>query len=158
MAVQVVSFHCVLKDKLGRIISSTFNNGVLSGSSSNGPETLKALAEGMKDLSAGEKRRISLRADQAYGFYDPSLVVVRAIEDIAMSAQVRVGESIVYDIKGKRGLFQVTEVSADSVTLDGNHPLAGQDLVFEIEAVATRDATAEELNDITSNDGLPGLH
>ncbi|MES2855009.1 MAG: FKBP-type peptidyl-prolyl cis-trans isomerase [Bdellovibrionota bacterium] len=155
MAIQVISFHCVLKDKLGRVISSTFNNGVMS---SGGPETLKALSDGMQGLMKGEKRRISLSAEQAYGFYDPKLVVVRDIADVMMSAQVKVGESIVYETGGKRGVYHITELSGDSVTLDGNHPLAGQDLVFEIEAVDAREATVAEIDETTWVDGMPALH
>jgi FKBP-type peptidyl-prolyl cis-trans isomerase SlyD len=157
MAIQVVSFHCVLKDKLGKVISSTFNNGVFT-SGPGAKETLKALSEGLQDLRKGERRSISLRADQAYGFYDPELVVVRAIEEIAMSGEVFVGESIVYVRNGKRGTYKVTEVSVDSVTLDGNHPLAGQDLVFEIEALEAREATAAEIIETTLSDELPAYH
>jgi FKBP-type peptidyl-prolyl cis-trans isomerase SlyD len=42
-------------------------------------------------------------------------------------------------------LFTVTAVAGDMVTLDGNHPLADQNLHFEIEVVGVREATAEEL-------------
>jgi FKBP-type peptidyl-prolyl cis-trans isomerase SlyD len=157
MAVQVVSFHCVLKDKSGRVISSTFNNEVLtSGPGSH--ETLKALSEGLQDLQKGERRSISLSAEQAYGFYQPDLVVIRPIDELSMSGPVIVGESIVYETNGKRGHYRVTEISLDSVTLDGNHPLAGQDLVFEIEALAAREATAAELIETRSYDEASALH
>jgi FKBP-type peptidyl-prolyl cis-trans isomerase SlyD len=46
---------------------------------------------------------------------------------------------------GKPESYRVVELSADFVMLDGNHPLAGQDLIFDIEAVEARDATAEEI-------------
>jgi len=42
-------------------------------------------------------------------------------------------------------MFRVTKIQGDQVTLDGNHPLAGQDLIFDIEATEARDATSEEL-------------
>lgn len=146
MAVQVISFRCVLKNQLGQIISSTFNRDVLT-KAQEGSNNLSALVEALQDLKSGEKRRVCLKADQAYGFYDPKLVLTRARDQLMMSESVRVGDEIVYDSQGKRGVFRVTELDDESVTLDGNHPLAGQDLVFEVEATAAREATASDLED-----------
>lgn len=146
MAVQVISFRCVLKNQLGQVISSTFNQDVLTHSQSRS-EKLNALGEALQNLRKGEKRRVCLRADQAYGYYRPELVITRRLEQLDMSEPVQVGERIIYDSNGKRGLYRVISVTADSVTLDGNHPLAGQDLVFEIEATAAREATPEEIED-----------
>ncbi len=152
MGIQVVSFHCVLKDKLGRIISSTFNQNVMT----DGPrdaDTLTALVEGLQDLEKGEKRRISLRADQAYGFYNPKLVITCPLEEMFAETPIKLGENVTYVKNGKRTAYRVTGLSSDSVTLDANHPLAGQDLVFEIEATEARAATLEELGCIEVDTG-----
>lgn len=156
MAIQVVSFHCVLKNKLGRVISSTFNQNVMT----DGPrdaETLTALVEALQDLEKGEKRKISLSAEQAYGFYNPKLVITCPLEDLSSGAPVKLGERVIYVKNGIRTSYRVIGVSSDIVTLDANHPLAGQDLVFEIEATEARDATLEELGDLEV-DTSSGLH
>lgn len=156
MAIQVVSFHCVLKNKLGRVISSTFNQNVMT----DGPrdaETLTALVEALQDLEKGEKRKISLSAEQAYGFYNPKLVITCPLEDLSSGAPVKLGERVIYVKNGVRTSYRVIGVSAEIVTLDANHPLAGQDLVFEIEATEARDATLEELGDLEV-DTSAGLH
>ncbi len=156
MAIQVVSFHCVLKNKLGRVISSTFNQNVMT----DGPrdaETLTALVEALQDLEKGEKRSISLSAEQAYGFYNPKLVITCPLEDLSSGAPVKLGERVIYVKNGIRTSYRVIGVSADLVTLDANHPLAGQDLVFEIETTEARDATLEELGDLEV-DTSAGLH
>lgn len=159
MAVQVLSFHCVLKDNLGRIISSTMNQNVFTDQSQGAQWNLTALMDELRDLRKGEKRRICLRADQAYGYYNPKLVIVRRHDDITVGDQpVRLGERVIYETEGKQGVFIVTDVNSDSVTLDGNHPLAGQDLVFEIEATEAREATLEELNANRHLDKTPRLH
>jgi FKBP-type peptidyl-prolyl cis-trans isomerase SlyD len=145
MAIQVVSFHCVLKNKLGQIISSTFNQNVLTEGNPEVTQVLQGLSDGLRDLRKGEKRKVYLRAEDAYGFYNPQLVIVRPLEEISMKGPLRTGEPIVYVTNGSRQNFRVMEISSDSVTLDGNHPLAGQDLVFEIEALEAREATAEEI-------------
>jgi deoxyribodipyrimidine photolyase-like uncharacterized protein len=53
MSIQVVSFHCVLKNKLGQIISSSFNNEVILASHPQ-HQNLEALIDALKDLKTGE--------------------------------------------------------------------------------------------------------
>ncbi len=145
MKAQIVSFHCVLKNTLGTVISSTFNHEVIN----QGQGTfLKGLADGMQDMKTGEKRLISLTAEQAYGFYDPLKVVTCPREDVPRGETLRRGDEVqIRRQDGEQSSMRVTEINGDRITLDGNHPLAGQDLVFEIEATQARYATAEELID-----------
>ena len=143
MSVQVVSFNCVLKNLAGTVISSTFNREVITTVEGQ-PGILAGLARGMQNLKKGEKRKISLSAQEAYGFYEPSKVILVPRKNLGKD--VRVGEMV--SIVSKSGLirtYKVIEIHRHMVTLDGNHPLAGQDLVFEIEAVEAREATAEEI-------------
>lgn len=158
MAIQIVSYRCVLKNTLGQVISRTYSHNVIAANSPSGTNTLSALVDALKDLRAGETRHVCLRADQAYGFYDPKLVVVREIDGLDFSAPVTVGEEVAMVTGGKKRMMRVTEINDESVTLDGNHPLAGQDLVFEIEATEARDATAEELNEAEDTDSGSLLH
>jgi FKBP-type peptidyl-prolyl cis-trans isomerase SlyD len=143
MKAQVISFHCVLKDSLGHVISSTFNHDVLTGPPS-GRAPLGALAEGLRDLKEGEKRKIALSAERAYGFYDPGKVITCAREGLSRG-DIRLGDRIVGDHDGRRTVFKVIGIDGDEVTLDANHPLAGRDLVFEIEAIDVREATRDEV-------------
>ena len=145
MAIQVVSFNCVLKNNLGQVISSTFNQNVMTEGAAETPQVLQGLSDGLKDLQKGERRKVCLKAEEAYGFYNPQLVIVRPLEEIFTQGSLKRGEAINYVKDGKSNSYRVLEISSDSVTLDGNHPLAGQDLVFEIEALAAREATAEEI-------------
>ena len=148
MNVQVISFHCVLKNPMGHVLSSTYNHDVMTHDPYQA-EILPGLARGLQDLRKGEKRRICLRAENAFGYYDPDKVVERAIDDIPQHETLRLGDPIVSrSSDGKMSSLRVIKIGEDFVTLDGNHPLAGQDLIFEIEAVDTREATAEEISDI----------
>lgn len=159
MKAQVVSFRCVLKNRLGSVISSTFNHDVLTHLDGEGGEMLRGLAEGLQDLKAGERRTISLPADQAYGFYDPSLVIEVPRGDISQKGALKPGQSVSARAgDGKLRSFRVVEIAADAVVLDGNHPLAGQDLVFDIETVEARDATPEEIADSAPTADGPLLH
>jgi FKBP-type peptidyl-prolyl cis-trans isomerase SlyD len=111
---------------------------------------LGSLAKGLQNLSKGEKRLISLKAEEAYGLYFPQKVIF--FPKRKLPTTVRVGENIA--ITGNDGLirtYKVLEVYKNMVSLDGNHPLAGQDLVFEIEALEVRDATLEEIGESTNS-------
>ncbi len=156
-AVQVVSFRCVLKDNLGRVISSTYNQNVLTAFPGE-DKHLEVLVNELSNLQKGEKRRIFLRAEQAYGYYLPQLVITRCFDDLALNGPLHLGEKVIYETEGERRSYRVTELSGDSVTLDANHPLAGQDLVFEIEATDARAATQEEIEAVKASKLPNSLH
>jgi hypothetical protein len=61
MAAQIVSFHCVLRNRVGRVISRTFNEDVITQSNRQGDDVLRGLVEGLSDLRAGEFRRITAK-------------------------------------------------------------------------------------------------
>ena len=143
MNIQVISFNCLLKSKAGRVISSTFNRDVLN-SSENQESTLSGLAKGLQNLKKGEKRTISLSAEEAYGLYDPKKIILFPRSRLAKN--IKVGEYIsVVTKSGYQHDYKVVQLHKDMVSLDGNHPLAGQDLIFEIEALDARDATHDEI-------------
>jgi FKBP-type peptidyl-prolyl cis-trans isomerase SlyD len=130
MKMQIISFHCILKNKFGHVISSTFNQDILTGPEPK-EQQLPALSVAMQDLKLGEKRMVSLHAVDAYGFFEMK----------------KDAKPIYLNYEGKRQQFRVIGMTSDDITLDGNHPLAGQDLIFEIETLSVRDATAEEISE-----------
>jgi FKBP-type peptidyl-prolyl cis-trans isomerase SlyD len=131
---------------MGRIISSTIaQNVLLHPGAEHVP--LKALSEAMQDLKKGEKREIFLRAQEAYGFYDPTLVTTRRLETLEQGDPLKVDDSVRVVKNGRSLLMRVTELTLETVTLDGNHPLAGQDLVFEIQALDARDVLPGEIEE-----------
>ncbi|MCM2354427.1 MAG: FKBP-type peptidyl-prolyl cis-trans isomerase [Pseudobdellovibrio sp.] len=143
MTPQVVSFNCLLKNKAGKFISQTYNRDVLTAIEDS-QALLQGLSRGLQNLKKGEKRKINLSAEEAYGFYDPKKIILYPLQKL--SKDIRVGQSV--NIIGKSGTLRtyfVTQLHAHMASLDGNHPLAGQDLVFEIEALDVRDATSEEI-------------
>lgn len=145
MNAQIVSFHCVVKDKMGRVISSTFNRDVLTYDESQ-THVLAGLVRGLQNLSKGEKRRIVVPANEAYGFYDPGQVLQCSREGLSSRKKtMEIGDKVMLSGDEEKNVYRVTEIYGDKVTLDANHPLAGQDLVFEIEATAARAATPEEM-------------
>lgn len=157
MSAQVISFNCLLKNKAGKVISSTFNREVLTLAEVDQTAMLRGLAMGLQNLKKGEKRSISLKAEEAYGLYDPQKIILFPRRKLPKN--IRPGEAI--SIVGKSGTqrdYRVLQFYGDMVSLDGNHPLAGQDLIFEIEALDARAATPEEIDDSTNVVATQLLH
>ncbi|KYG65565.1 hypothetical protein AZI86_00345 [Bdellovibrio bacteriovorus] len=156
MSVQVISFNCLLKNKAGQVISTTFNRDVLNSSTSEGV-VLKGLAEGLQGLRKGERRSISLSAEEAYGLYDPKKVIL--FPKNKLPNNFKVGTSVTIRSKtGTMRTYKILQLMDSFAYLDGNHPLAGQDLIFEIEAISVRDASPEEIEDSISVVGNQILH
>lgn len=91
---------------------------------------------GVTGMTVGEKKTIEIPADQAYGPKDPSMMVEFPInqfpEDMTPEAGMRLNMT---NGQGQVIPVVITEVGEETVMLDANHPLAGQDLVFDIELV-----------------------
>ena len=93
-----------------------------------------ALEEAIAGMGPNQVRTVTLAPDQGYGDYNEKLVlqVDRKVfpEDMPMIP----GRTVQYQTRdGQRTTFVVQEVAGDRVTLDGNHPLAGQTLIYEVE-------------------------
>lgn len=81
----------------------------------------------------------------AWGESDPSLIITEATENVPPPYR-RVGEEVQFQNEsGEAKTFRVTSVTPETVTLDGNHPFAGQTMKFHIKVLAVRDATPEEM-------------
>ncbi len=146
MGAQIISFNCIVKNKVGLFISSSYNREVLTLSEMQPTGILSGLNKNLQNLKKGEKRSITVAAEEAYGLYDPQKVILFPRKKLPND--IKKGEMI--NIVGKSGVqrgYRILELHSDLVSLDGNHPLAGQDLIFEIETLEARDATQQEIND-----------
>ena len=146
MRPQVVSFNCILKNKAGKLISSTYNRDVLTSVENGQNIFLYGLAKNLQNLKKGERRLINVSAEEAYGFYDPQKVIL--YPRYKLPKLLKIGELInIIHGTGYNHSYRVVNLEPQYVSLDGNHPLAGQDLVFEIETLEVRDATPQEIEE-----------
>lgn len=148
---QIVSFHCVVKDRLGRILSSSFNRNISTDDSPNGE--LIGFSRGMRDIKVGERRSIYVTANEAYGFYDLAKIVELERDDLPRDLRVGDVVSIARGENAGPTDFRVIEFDYDKVILDSNHPLAGQDLIFEIEATAVKADTDSPEDEVSADEG-----
>jgi len=94
---------------------------------------------------AGDTIDLPIDCDKLYGPRDEALVFIDAIENVPEQYQ-EVGMTITMENeKGEPKDFIVTRVDEKSVTLDGNNPLCGREVIFTLEVLTVRDATDEEI-------------
>lgn len=159
MSAQIVSFKCTLKNRIGQVISTTINRDVITSLEASSDTILTGLVQGLQNLTTGEKRRIDVAAENAYGFYDPKKVFLFPRRKIDNKKHISCGEQVaIVDKDGVVRRYRVVEVRSDVIALDGNHPLAGQDLIFEIETLDAREATAEEILESNPLNTKESLH
>jgi FKBP-type peptidyl-prolyl cis-trans isomerase SlyD len=156
MSVQVISFNCLLSNKAGQLISTTFNRDVLNVQSETSM-VLAGLTKGLQNLKKGEKRKIELTAAEAYGLYDPNKIKLFPKSEIPKNLKIGDAVTLVHR-DGSHNLYKIVQFFGPMVSLDGNHPLSGQDLVFEIEAINVREATREEIDQSENNFKVKLLH
>lgn len=84
-------------------------------------------------------------ADGAWGEADADLILVQDIEHVPPPYRKIGAEAQFQAENGEIKTFKVTNVTEESVTLDGNHPFAGQTMTFHVKVIAIRDATKDEL-------------
>jgi FKBP-type peptidyl-prolyl cis-trans isomerase SlyD len=103
------------------------------------------LEEMLHGKQQGEQLTAKLQPEEAFGEYDEDLVLV---EDAAMFPEnIEVGMQFerVSEESDEETLYRITDIADNKVVVDGNHPLAGTALVFDITIAEVRQATAEEL-------------
>ncbi len=106
---------------------------------------ITGLEKELEGKVAGDKFSTTVAPDDAYGEHNDALVQRVPAEVFQGVDQIEVGMRFLADTDQGPIPVEVTEVDGDEVVVDGNHMLAGQTLTFEVEVVAVREATAEEI-------------
>ena len=99
-------------------------------------QVIPGFEEAIVGMNPGESKVVKVLAEQAYGLYRPDLVVEIARSEVPPELDLEVGLQLVLrQPEGQLIPVTVAELSESTVTLDANHPLAGQDLTFDIQLV-----------------------
>ena len=141
---KVVSFHFTLTNDAGKTIDSSIGSDPLAYL--HGEQNIIAgLENALEGKVVGDKLNVSLSADEAYGEYNPALTEVVSAEMFQGVDKIEVGMEFQAQTSEGVQVVRIADVDGDNVTVDGNHPLAGQALNFDVEVTDIRDATAEEI-------------
>ena len=94
---------------------------------------------------AGDVVEVPIDGNRIFGARDESLVFTDRLENVPEEYR-QVGTSILMENdRGQARSFTVTRIDGETLTVDGNHPLCGKDVVFRLEVLTVRDATDAEM-------------
>lgn len=101
-----------------------------------GGMVIKGFDEGVTGMNVGEKKTINIPYNEAYGPRNPEMVIEIPKERFPQDLEIEIGMPLMMsDQQGQQFQVTVVEIKETAVMLDANHPLAGQDLVFDLELV-----------------------
>ena len=143
MSQRVISFHYKLTDPTGKLIDSSNGKPPLAYIEGAGA-IIPGLERQLTGLKKGDKKIIQVPAAEAYGLKEEARKITVKREEIP-AKEVKVGDRFSGGKDAHAPIYRVTQLTDTEVTLDGNHPLAGIDLTFDIDLTDIREATAEEM-------------
>lgn len=136
--------HYAVSDSEGTLIDSSYEDKPMAIIQGTG-YLIPGLDVALIDHQAGDKFEVAVACEQAYGERHDDYVqtvpreVLAGVEDLGLGTQLRATTD-----DGEQTVI-VIDVQDDQITVDGNHPLAGLDLSFDVEVIEVRAATADEL-------------
>lgn len=101
-------------------------------------QVIAGFDDAVSGMEPGTSQEITIPADKAYGARRDELLLRVDRSQFPDDADPQVGQQFQMSQGGQTVVVNVTDVESDHVTLDANHPLAGQDLTFELELVEVR--------------------
>ncbi|MEW5834079.1 MAG: peptidylprolyl isomerase [Lysobacterales bacterium 14-68-21] len=139
----VVSFHYTLTDDQGTVIDSSAGREPLTYLHGVG-QIVPGLEKEMAGRAAGDQFKVDVAPEEGYGVRHAELEqqvpreAFQGVEDIQPGMQ--------FQGRGPQGVINVTVTKVEDgvVHIDGNHPLAGQTLHFDVQVTEVREATDEE--------------
>ena len=141
---KVVVMHYAVSDSEDTLIDSSYDHQPLAIIQGTG-YMIPGLEEALNGHQAGDTFEVEVPAAKAYGERHDGFVqtvpkaMFEGIDELQVGTQLRATTE-----EGEQTVI-VIDVQEDEITVDGNHPLAGIDLKFDVEILEVRDATEEEL-------------
>jgi FKBP-type peptidyl-prolyl cis-trans isomerase SlyD len=141
---RVVTLAYTLKDNHDRIIDQSDDGSFcyLHGANNIIPGLENALA----GKAAGDELSVSVPPEQGYGVHDASKTQAVPRDMFPAGEEIKAGMQ--FRAQGPEGqtlVVTVVDVEQNSITVDGNHPLAGVELNFDVKVMDVREATREEI-------------
>ncbi len=142
---KVVAIDYKLTDRDGNLIDSSEGNGALHYIHGIG-NLIPGLEKALEGKATGDHIKVAIPANEAYGERNDSLCQKVPKDQFDMSEGIELGMQFEVETEEAGELVvTVVEVEQDTITVDGNHPLAGVELHFDVTIKSIREASAEEL-------------
>jgi FKBP-type peptidyl-prolyl cis-trans isomerase SlyD len=140
----VVTLHYTLKDDTGEVLDSSSSGEPLAYLHGHG-NLVPGLEREITGKNTGDKLSVKISPADGYGEFDKALIQRVPRRSLKGIKNINVGMRLHAQTPQGPQAVTVTQIQGDMVTLDGNHPLAGKNLNFDIEITDVRVATEEEL-------------
>ena len=140
---KVVNIEYTLKGDNGEVIDSSVGGDPLSYLHGH-HGIIPGLEDALEGKAVGDKLDVTVAPAEGYGEHDVAMIQV---VEKKLFEGMDVSPGMQFQAQTNQGVqvVTVTQVEGESVTIDGNHPLAGQTLHFDVEVKEIRDASEEEL-------------
>ncbi|MDR5891496.1 MULTISPECIES: FKBP-type peptidyl-prolyl cis-trans isomerase [Halomonas] len=140
----VVAFHYTLTNDAGEVLDSSEGREPLTYLHGAG-NIIPGLEKELEGRQAGDKLSAVVSPAEGYGEKQEQLVQEVPRDAFQGVESVEPGMQFQAQTQGGPLMVTVTSVEGDTVTVDGNHPLAGQTLNFAVEIASVREASQEEV-------------
>lgn len=140
---RVIAFTYVLKNSQGDVLDASEPNQPMPFLEGR-QQIIPALEAAIIKMNEGDKKHIAIKASEAYGEFRKDMIMDVPKEELA-HLNIQVGSHLQLQLGEGVRVVKVTNITDNHVTLDGNHPLAGVDLAFDIEIMLVRQATVDEV-------------
>ena len=142
---KVIGFHYTLKNDAGEVLDNSVGGDPMLYLAGSG-QILMALDAAISELGVGDKKSVSLSAKESYGEVNPAFKMNVKLRQFPPGTDVKPG--LQFRISNEPGspMFRVMNVLGEEVFIDGNHPLAGEALHFDVEITESREATEDEIS------------
>ena len=143
---KVVLMHYTLKNDKGEVIDSSEGAEPLAFLQGHG-NIIPGLEKALEGCKLGDKKEVSIKPEEAYGPLMKDAIqeipssALKGIEEVTMGMQLQS-----QDEDGNPFVVTVVKIEDDKITVDANHPLAGETLHFAVSIEEIRDANKEELS------------
>jgi len=142
---KAVTINYTLKDDQDVIIDTSNDNSFVYLHGAN--NIIPGLENELTDKTSGDKFSLVIKPEDAYGQYNDKLT--QAVDKEAFGEEQKIEVGMQFHAQGDNDqmvMITVTEINDNKITIDGNHPLAGVTLHYDVEIMDVRDATEEELS------------
>ena len=141
---KVAAIEYTLTDDQGTVLDTSEGREPLAYIQGIG-NLVPGLEAALEGKAAGDELAVSIAPDDGYGQRDDRLEQVVKREVFGDVSDLNEGMQFEAESEVGTRVYTITKIEEDDITVDGNHPLAGLNLHFDVKIVEVRDATAEEL-------------
>jgi len=141
---KVVTVNYTMKNSKGEVLDSSAEHEALCYVQGSG-EVISGLEKAVEGKTKGDKLSIIVPPEDAYGLLSEDDIEELPLSSFEDPEEIEVGTEIEVEYEDDIEIAVVTKIEGDKVTVDFNHPLAGETLYLDLEVIEVREATEEEL-------------